>query len=655
MYVRTVKTVSFVDTNGGRFTQESNLKYFKSILKRQKDITTIDMAEESNAVPSKDEVCTFCSYRGLETKAEFFCDSCSDALYCQACATSHKKIPRFKSHDVKPLVAFFRHRRCDIHGGRDMKLLCMGCDRPVCEICAGVDHSDHELVDIGGVMKQISDTFEPLNDAKLKVSAIQEELQDIRKREEGVFALVKEQAELIIDEVRKRRDQLVSEIMSNAAGAKMSMEMANLGKSIEEVMKQSQDIFATGVNNVQQFQAAASINDTLTETRLDAERNIGIMIKNMKITSVPRFSPEKDMTLGKLDSVDMDIIVTNADPVKLQLGGTYRRHPCYRIPKAVMFMQERGNETQKEVAFLEQQDKRGELRMAITEGGKLAEWRRSVDKAVDLIINTDEKLVILCNGQKNREYVPCVKIYNGNGGYHSSKWLSGLPHVRGKTALSLAQTKSGNYVVLCKYYPSRYSIYLLNSDFTMLVGPINLDTEVTNLIQDGGLKIRCPGSTDMLLIQDGKGEQIIALSLQVRHGSLEYFHNGSAGDLVHFLKEMRPILPPIQGYYILDMCCDGGKVYLCIKRQNRTRRSPEAGPLLFYEARFTANKWVFTSIPVFDPTGRSFGQVEREELLHLGVRQATLMCLLYSPIPLTELKEKRDPGMYVTWYQGKLP
>jgi hypothetical protein len=541
-----------------------------------------------------------------------------------------------------------------------MTFLCLSCDTPACEICAGIDHSDHELGDVGDLMTTLADAFEPLNDAKSQVSDLQVELQDIRSREEDVITLVQSQTDSIIDEVLKRRNELVSAVRESAGGIQIDTEMSELGDNLDESLQKGKDMFSEGINNAYQFQVAASVTDTLSKVRSDADEKIGVMIAKLKYATVPKFIPEKDLLVdtlvGKLESVPTqpNAGVAQTGQVNLKFGGTYRRQPCYSLPKATSFVLKRENDTCTEIAFFEKQDKRVDLRMTITECGKLAEWRRHVEKAVDLIVNNESKLVVLCNGQKHGEHFPYIKLYNGNGGYHSSKWLNYLLHVRGKTALSLAQTKSGKYVVICRFHSSNYSIYLLKPDFTMQVGPINLDPKMASFIHGSGLKIRCPESTDLLLIHDNKGEMVTTLSLEVRLGSMGRFGKETYRELEHYFCPTTPILPPLEGHYILDICCEDGKVYLCIKRGLRTQQFSEEGPIEIYEAKYTGDTWLFTSILLVDPTGNPFSELKRDELLHLSAHKGTLMCMVYSPIPLFELKESREPGMYITWYHGRL-
>ncbi|XP_064632174.1 uncharacterized protein LOC135490713 [Lineus longissimus] len=596
----------------------------------------------------KKELCTFCSYKGLEAKADFFCDRCEDALLCRDCATSHGKKPRFRGHVVKPVSDFIRLIRCEKHGGRAMKFLCMGCDTPVCEICADIDHDDHELVDIGDVLKKLKDNLDPLCNAYECASTLQRELQDVRNKEEAVITLIQNRAALLKKEIDKRKDDLVSAVKEKTVEKQLDMDVSRLVEGLQGSLERGRDISTIDITNAEQVRHVISTAATLNKTRFDASKTIAAFKSRMLYMSVPRFIPKTaGVKVGELEYLPRTI----TDPVRLELGGKYVRKPCYKITKAVLFISQ-NKLYQKVVSFNNVVFTEfvynwfysycsilmTGLRKQLVEIGN-----RLGDEVDDMIVNNSGELLVLCYGGLHR----CISPFKRDYQKATLEYFKEM-----QNAVSVALTKSGKYVIL-KKEKDQWAVLILAANFKLIWGPIKLASGTLDYSQGKDMKILCPESTDLLLIDHRNGQRVSAISLAVRQNSMD---GGAVGALQHYFAKRTPILSPVVGFYILDICCDDGKVYLCIKKGKGAERSPGAGPVQFYQATYYMNdKWQYTAIPLEDPTGKPFSELKKEEMLQLGAHKGTLMCFVYSPIPLAELKESAEPGMNVTWYHGQLP
>ncbi|XP_072046761.1 transcription intermediary factor 1-alpha-like [Amphiura filiformis] len=112
--------------------------------------------------------CTSCED---DNQAVGHCVDCGDFL-CETCLQSHKRLRRFKAHNVSLLgelsgasFTFQRQRVCPKHVGEVLKFYCETCEEPICRDCVVIEHPgpDHKQIDIDKALRKRKTHLETLH------------------------------------------------------------------------------------------------------------------------------------------------------------------------------------------------------------------------------------------------------------------------------------------------------------------------------------------------------------------------------------------------------------------------------------------------------------------------------------------------------------
>ncbi|XP_072041074.1 E3 ubiquitin-protein ligase TRIM45-like [Amphiura filiformis] len=135
-----------------------------------------------------------CSSCDGDNEAVGRCADCGEFL-CESCSESHKRLRKFKSHDVTLLgdlsadsLTFTKANMCPKHAGKVLKLYCETCAEPACQHCVVTEHvfSNHILVDLNTVLQK----------RKTYLETLHQQSKDIP---EAVDAIISEDDKLIIE------------------------------------------------------------------------------------------------------------------------------------------------------------------------------------------------------------------------------------------------------------------------------------------------------------------------------------------------------------------------------------------------------------------------------------------------------------------------
>jgi hypothetical protein len=522
---------------------------------------------------------------------------------------------------------------------------------------------DHELADIGDLMRQMSDAIEPLTTATLEVVKIQTELHEFQMKEEDAIAAVIDQYELVKKSLEKRKDELISEVKGQSVVKQIGLEVSDLVEKLEETLKQGQRVLSENIRSVHRYRTALGIKENVVKIPSDVESMLATVKSMLLNTSVPRFYPVTGITMmGNLEFGPTDkAAVGKKAPMRLQLGGIYVITSCHKLARFGCFSSKIGGTKgmlSPEVAILVSSSAQGNLDRLYT--SRLSQlWVTALDTGTpvslfkqetrDLFVTREGQLALLKNTfDKNyRTKIPLLELYN-----HES-CISGrdITALIGYGALAFTQTKNGNYLILTKSSSDNtMRISQVKPDLSLYIDAIQFPEELSDMDMDS-LKIYCCKLQDLILAQDWKNDRVLAFSMETRCDTSRLVA-GSIGKPIHYLEMKSALTAPLDGYYIMDVCCSDSKVYLCIKKGELKAEAPEVGPIGLYEATFVDDRWKYSPISLLDPTGKECNTLGSNESLRLGVNGDMLMCIVYSPIP--PVNKLATPGLNITWFHGTL-
>ncbi|KAM9850598.1 E3 ubiquitin-protein ligase TRIM45 [Aulostomus maculatus] len=107
--------------------------------------------------------CDLCGEGGAESRCEVCCVN-----LCEFCCQAHRRQRRTASHsiqclqDLKSQGRLCRPILCSLHPGKELRLFCQPCDRPVCLECATTLHCDHQCCPMHDVIDHHGDRIREL-------------------------------------------------------------------------------------------------------------------------------------------------------------------------------------------------------------------------------------------------------------------------------------------------------------------------------------------------------------------------------------------------------------------------------------------------------------------------------------------------------------
>jgi hypothetical protein len=491
----------------------------------------------------------------------------------------------------------------------------------------------------------MTNAMTPLHAPLTDILILEEELKAVRVAEPQLAAQVISHADSLKKKIDKSKDELLSDVTkyySSLNGFKATM----TSEKLKGIIRSGEEVVQYNISNAKDLKIARRTKDDF----LRVEKEAHASIREMKTLCVPTFNE------GNLDlSCGVGLLVTKSlglpagKPRLLDYECRYNIEACYKVDRAVAASCRRGIW----LAFLGKSSYKSEYLDTLHIWNSVyGTTRIPIQQAID-IIGLDGRIDVL--GNSNGWYSP-IKTFDLDYDQRSPRIQISNPKsndIRIPDVITMTTTKNGNYVLLSKkLYDLHFQIHILRlEDPVPIVGPLILGSTLASFDLQS-LRIHCLTSLDLIIAHDDRGKEIVAFSFEVMQRAREspFGRPASQTELQHYLAKKPPILPPVQGYYIMDACCDDTRVFFALKK-----RDPGPGPVKVFEAMFVDGGWRMKELLLVANRGKDGFTLKENELVKMGIYEdGRLMCMVYSPTPLNKLKEAAEPAMNVTWYTASV-
>ncbi|XP_060606591.1 uncharacterized protein LOC132758899 [Ruditapes philippinarum] len=160
---------------------------------------------------TKEMYCEECEkHTGAYATAEAFCVNCVE-YKCKTCQEYHKR--HFKAHtiyDSGRMPQDFYFEKCSLHPKQLIKFYCLECNIEGCQECKDNDHENCRNVNHLPTLASGIQKSNELNDIKLNMDTLSEDMNNIKKLLKAKCELIDKQEENIIKACKEYTDKLIA-------------------------------------------------------------------------------------------------------------------------------------------------------------------------------------------------------------------------------------------------------------------------------------------------------------------------------------------------------------------------------------------------------------------------------------------------------------
>ncbi len=283
------------------------LRHDFKVKKMEEMFRTVNLQERRKS----SQMCDACRSQKKQVTAKWLCTNCSK-LYCQTCIVKHNNNPVFMSHQVvdKGTGSDSGDVYCKVHQSELAKFFCGNCETVICTLCIINQHEGHNITELTSVYKKHQDDIKNLQvnvESKLaRLKAKGTEMEKLRhlnlkscQQAEGaikektleMIEAIKAEEEVMLRELRKKRDEKLQKIMLELDSVNFMVAKAHslTDFASSTVKKNSIRLVAIHGELIQRMKTVVELDSAIPDSH---------------IQSILTFLPSRnDIKLGRIDEI----------------------------------------------------------------------------------------------------------------------------------------------------------------------------------------------------------------------------------------------------------------------------------------------------------------------------------------------------------------